>query len=238
MSDQQPTTPATPELLGGYLNQHRESHLGSYLAGSATRLGPAPTDASVVVVAVHGRALSPAHMVEHLVSRLGDDRDDIAWILPVATDNTWYPMGFLAPFADNQPALDDALATMAIIAEELTNVDPRRAVWIGYSQGACLVAEHLARHPKRWGAVAILTGGMIGPPDQALSVSGTFDGMPAYFSNGDADDWVPLWRTQATADTFSSAGADTTVDVFPSRAHEIGDAEISCVRALLDGIPR
>lgn len=243
MSDQQPTTPANeteavPELLDGYLNQRRAGHLESYVAGSATRLGPAPAEASVVVVAVHGRSLSPAHMVEHLVSRLGDDRDDIAWILPVATENTWYPLGSLAPFADNQPALDDALATMTIIADELANVDPRRVAWVGYSQGACLVAEHLARHPQRWGAAAILTGGMIGPAEHPLSVSGTFDDMPAYLSNGDADDWVPLWRTQATVDAFRAARADTTVDVFPGRAHEIGDAEISRVRALLDGIPR
>ena len=52
MSDQQPITPAPPvppateveaipELLGGYLNQRREGHLETYLAGSATRLGPA-----------------------------------------------------------------------------------------------------------------------------------------------------------------------------------------------------
>lgn len=246
MNDQQPTAgtkrprdiAAIPELLGGYLNQRREGHLESYLAGSATRLGPAPADASVVVVAVHGRSLSPAHMVEHLVSRLGDDRDDIAWILPVATEHTWYPVGFLAPFADNQPALDDALATMATIAEELVDVDSRRVVWVGYSQGACLVAEHLARHPQRWGAAAILTGGMIGPAEHPLSVSGPLHDMPTYFSNGDADDRVPLWRTQATADAFRAAGANTTVDVFPGRAHEIGDAEISRVRALLDGIAR
>jgi predicted esterase len=127
---------------------------------------------------------------------------------------------------------------MAIMADELADIDPRRVVWVGYSQGACLVAEHLARHPRRWGGVAILTGGMIGPADIPLSIAGNFEGMPAYFSNGDADDWVPLWRTQATADAFSAAAADTTVDVFPGRAHEIGDAEISRVRALLDGIPR
>ena len=60
--------------------------------------------------------------------------------------------------------------------------------------------------------------------------------MPAYFSNGDADDWVPLWRTQASADQFAAAGADVTVDVFPGRPHEIGDAEIVRVQAMLDRV--
>jgi predicted esterase len=201
------------------------------------RLGPAPTDAAAVVVAAHGRGQSPAYMIDNLVSRLdGARRDEISFILPEAEGNAWYPMGFLAAIADNQPSLDDALSVMRAIEAELDDVDPARVVWLGYSQGACLVAEHLARHPRRWGGAVVLTGGMIGPADHDLTISGTFDGMPAYFSNGDADDWVPLWRTQATAEQFSAAGADVTIDVFPGRGHEIGDAEIGRVQTVLDRV--
>ena len=185
-----------------------------------------------MVVAVHGRALSAAFMVENLVDRLDSERaGQVAWILPEAEESSWYPLGFLAPLADNQPALDDALSVMAAIEDELADVDPARVVWLGYSQGACLVAEHVARHPRRWGAIVVLTGGMIGPADTELTVAGSFDGTPTYFSNGDADEWVPLWRTEATAEQFRAAGADVTVDVFAGRAHEIGDAEVARVQA-------
>ena len=208
-----------------------------HVVGAGLRLGPPPTTAAAVVVAVHGRGQSPDYMVEHLVSRLNlDRRDEIAWIIPAATDNTWYPLGFLAPFADNQPALDDALSIMATIEHELADVDSQRVVWSGFSQGACLVCEHLARHPRRWAGAVVLTGGMIGPPDHQLTVDGTFDGMPTYFSNGDADDWVPLPRTQASADTYRGAGADVTVDIFEGRAHEIGDAEIARIRTMLANV--
>lgn len=211
--------------------------MSRHLPGAGLRLGPAPATASAVIIAVHGRAQSPAYMVEHLVARLSaGDRDDVAWILPGATDSTWYPLGFLAPIDDNQPALDDALSIMAALQAELAEVDPRRVVWSGFSQGACLVAEHLARHPRRWGGAVVLTGGMIGPADHELTVGGRFDGMPAYFSNGDTDDWVPLWRTQATADRYRDAGAEVTVDVFPGRAHEIGDAEIARIHSMLEDV--
>jgi phospholipase/carboxylesterase len=201
------------------------------------RLGPAPAEAAAVVVAVHGRGQSAAYMVDNLVSRLDDARlDEMCFILPEADGNTWYPMSFLAPFADNQPSLDSALSVLSALATELDCVDPTRVIWLGYSQGACLLAEHLARHPRRWGGAVVLTGGMIGPAEHELTIDGGFDGMPAYFSNGDADDWVPLWRTQATADQFTAAGADVVVDVFPGRPHEIGDAEIVRVQAMLDRV--
>jgi phospholipase/carboxylesterase len=223
----------------------RANHLAGYVAGTGTRLGPPPAHAAAVVVAVHGRSSSPVHLVEHLVSRVGQDDQtgdpdgdtaEIAWIMPRAEGDTWYPISGLAPISENQPALDDALSVMAAIEAELDGVDPARVMWMGYSQGGCLVAEHLARNPRRWGAVVILTGCMIGPPDDELTVAGSFDGTPAYFSNGDADAWVPLRRTEATAECYRAAGADVTVDVFPGREHEISEAEIGRVRAMLDRV--
>jgi predicted esterase len=209
-------------------------HLALHRAGGALRLGPPPDEAAAVVVAVHGRTLSPEHMVEHLVDRVGSDRGDIAWILPRADHQSWYPAGFLSPMHENQPALDDALSVMREVERELAGIDGRRVVWVGFSQGACMVAEHLARHPARRGGLAVLTGGLISALGE-MPGTGTFDGMPAYFSNGDLDSWVPAWHTRATAEQFRRAGADVRVDIIDGRAHEIGDVEIARVRDLVEG---
>jgi len=197
--------------------------------------GPAPADAPLVVVAAHGRGQSPDYLVEHLLGPVAARRgaDDIAWILPAADDHSWYPLGFLAPLADNQPRLDHALEVLGELEDELRAIAALRVVWAGFSQGACLVAEHLARRPRRWGGIAVLTGGMIGPPDQALTIDGDLAGMPALFTNGDEDAWVPLWRTSATADAYRAAGADAQLIVVPGREHEIAPAEIDAVCALL-----
>ncbi|MGD9701956.1 MAG: alpha/beta hydrolase [Acidimicrobiia bacterium] len=205
-----------------------------HVAAGVERFGPAPADAAAVVVAVHGRGQAPAYLREHLVAPVG--RADIAWLLPAAAGQTWYPLGFLAPLADNQPALDHAIAAIAAIDSELAGLDQRRIVWAGFSQGACLVTEYLARHPRRAGGLLALTGGMIGPEGTVLTVAGSFDGMPAYFGVGDADDWVPLWRVQESADAYRAAGADVTVEVFPGLPHEISPREIDHARALLASV--
>ena len=54
-----------------------------------------------------------------------------------------------------------------------------------------------------------------------------YGGMPAYFSVGEADEWVPVERVECTAEAFREAGAAVTIDVFPDHPHAISDAEIA-----------
>ena len=205
-------------------------------------VGPPIADAEVVVVAVHGRGQSPDFMLEHLATRVGDER--ITWVLPAAHDGTWYPVGFLAPIADNEPRLGQALAVLDHIAATLTDVPPSNIVWAGFSQGACLVSEWVARHPRRWGGLVALTGGRIGPPGTDLSItapaadSGGVAGMPAYFGVGDPDEWVPVQRVHETADAYRVAGARVSVEVFPGRPHEISAAEVERARAVIHSARR
>lgn len=199
--------------------------------------GPAPADADLVVIAVHGRGQSPEFMIEHFVRHLDDGRT--CWILPSAHDNTWYPLGFLAPFADNEPRLSQALAVLDHVASLCAGVDSRHVVWAGFSQGACLVSEWVARHPRRWGGLVALTGGRIGPPGTDLSIASAstdaapLDGMPAYFGVGDPDEWVPVPRVRDTADAYRAAGATVSLDVFVGRPHEISTAEVDRAREVL-----
>lgn len=202
-------------------------HLGTPLV---TR-GPAPQDADLVVVAVHGRNQSPAYMVEHLIDRVEVAR--VAWLLPAAAQQSWYPQGFLAPFEQNQPGLDHTRAAMDAVLASLDGIDRRRIVWAGFSQGACTVCDVIERHPDRWGGVLAFTGGLIGPPGTAMWLPDLLDGMPAYFGVGEVDEWVPLWRVEETAEAFRAAGADVTLDVFADREHVIREAEIERARTLL-----
>jgi phospholipase/carboxylesterase len=187
----------------------------------------------LVVVAVHGRDQSPAYLVDHLIEPLNRSetaRHDVAWILPAADGNRWYPKSFMAARADNEPWLSHALDTMAAIEHEL--VQP--IVWAGFSQGASLVAEHVARpRAKRPAGLICLTGALIGPPDLVLNVAGPVADMPAYFSNSEVDEWVPLSRTEATAEAFRAAGAEVQLQVIPGRPHEISATEIDSVARFL-----
>lgn len=214
-----------------------------HLTMPTVALGPSPAYAiaggGIVVVAVHGRGQEPAYMVDHLIDRVAPALDGpVAWLLPVAADNTWYPTGFLAPFEQNQPSLDGALATLDAVAARLLadDIPADRIVWAGFSQGACLVSEWVARHPRRWGGLLAFTGGRIGPSGTDLAVHGSFDGMPAYFGVGEVDEWVPEPRVTATAEAYRAAGADVTEDVFPDHVHEISSAEIERGIHLLNSV--
>ena len=193
--------------------------------------------AEVVIVAVHGRDQGPEYLIEHLVEPLLaalDDAVTIAVLMPEATGHRWYRQRYNAPLAENQPDLDDALAVLdRIAAEHLATIEQTRVLWAGFSQGACLVAEHLARRPRRWGAAAILTGGRIGPDDIDLAIDGEFGSMPAYFGVGRNDDWVSLERVTGTAEAFAAAGASVTVDEFDDAEHVIRAAEIERMAAML-----
>lgn len=197
-------------------NPHRSSE--------PVRLGPEPAEASATVVALHGRGQTPQYMVEFFVRRIADPT--ISWVLPAAAGQSWYPNGFMVPLEDNQPMLDHALDVMAGLEQSLAGVPPAKIVWAGFSQGACVACEHVARNPSRRGGLLVLTGGRIGPRGTDLAVGGNLDGMPVYFGVGDADDWVPVGRVIETADAFASAGAEVSVDVFAGRDHEISDDEI------------
>ena len=192
-----------------------------------------PLDAArVAAIVVHGRAQSPEWMREHLVDRLATS--DVAFVAPEAAGNTWYPGGFMQDFEANEPWLTWALERIDQLVAQLESAGfPRsRIVLLGFSQGACLLAEYVSRHPARYGGVAILTGGLVGPPGTTWD-GGSLDATPVLLATSDVDDWVPLARTEETRDVFTARGAEVTWRVYEGMEHVINDDEVVLVDALL-----
>lgn len=172
-------------------------------------------------------------MLEHLVGPL--QRPDVAYVLPTAHDRTWYPTSFLAPVADNEPRLGYALDRLEALRNQLeeAGVDDAAIVWVGFSQGACLVTEYVARSTRRFGGLVSLTGGLIGSHDSELREPREVRGLPVFFGASDVDPFVPLERVQVTAKAFEAAGADVRSSVYPGAGHEIMADEVEqCGRIL------
>lgn len=194
----------------------------------------APLDrADRVVVTVHGRDQDPAYMIEHVVDRL--DLTDVAFVLPAAPRQRWYPASLLAPVEVNAVELTASLHRLAELETWLTECGhtPDTVVWCGFSQGASLVATSVARTPRARGGLIAFTGGLIGPPGTACHIDGSLDAMPVYLSASEADDWLPIDRARDTATAFREAGAQVHLDVFTDRGHVISDAEIAAARVLI-----
>lgn len=196
--------------------------------------GAEVSEAPLVLVTVHGRTLSPEYMITNCVQQLG--RLDLAYVLPAAECNTWYPTTFLAPLEENQPKLDFALERMQD-ARELINADgvaDDHILWLGFSQGACLVTEFVARTPQRFAGLICFTGGLIGPSFESLTRPQNVSNLPVFMTVSDHDEFIPLERAEDTSRLFEQAGADLEFVVTPNTAHEIVDDAINRARELLD----
>jgi phospholipase/carboxylesterase len=196
------------------------------LAGAPVR------EARAAAVVVHGRGQDPGYMLAHLVEPLG--MPDVAYVLPAAAGGSWYPDRFNAPRAANEPWLTDALAACAAALDGLAaeGVPPERIVLAGFSQGACVAADVLARRPGACGGAALLTGALIGPDGDVTEVRPQ-GGLPLFVLTSRHDGWVALERVEATAAAFAAAGAKVELQVTEDREHRIAPAAVAGVRRLL-----
>ncbi|MGV3763478.1 alpha/beta hydrolase [Parapedobacter sp.] len=186
--------------------------------------GKSAAHASKAVVLLHGRG-SSAPGILSLARHL--QLDEALLLAPQATNNSWYPYSFLAPVADNQPALDSALALVDDAVAEATRAGiPTHAVYlVGFSQGACLALEYVARHAQPYGGVVAFTGGLIGESLNFGNYTGDFEGTPILITSGDNDPHVPLHRIEESATVLRDLGAAVITEIYPGKPHSISPDE-------------
>ena len=205
-----------------------DPHRGLGVTAAGAPLG----EARAAAILIHGRGGSAADILG-LAREL--DRPGVAWLAPQAAANSWYPMSFLAPLESNQPHLDSALAALGRIVDRVAADGPgrERLALIGFSQGACLALELAARRGERLGAVAGLTGGLIGPPGTPRSYPGSLAGTPVLLAAGDPDPHVPWSRVEESAAVFQALGAVVDLRRYPGLPHTVNGDELARLDELL-----
>ena len=188
-----------------------------------------------VVIAVHGRGAGPEDVLG-LAPQLG--RGDITYLAPAAAGRTWYPYSFMAEIARNEPGLSSALQILRglVDAAVAAGVPTERIVLAGFSQGACLASEFIARHPGRYGGALIFSGGLIGPPGTTWDHRGTLDGTPIFLGCSDVDAHVPKHRVDESADVFRRMGGRVDERIYPGMGHTINEDELAAARTMLDAL--
>jgi predicted esterase len=188
--------------------------------------------ARVASILLHGRGGSPEDMVS-----LADEWhvSDVAYLAPAAANHTWYPQSFLAPIAQNEPALSSALRVLEGLLDSLAvqGIASDRVLIVGFSQGACLGLEYVARHAKRYGGVVGLSGGLIGPPGLVRNDVGSLNGTPALLGCSDVDPHIPLERVHESAETFRRMGGAVDERIYRGMGHTVNGDEMHAVRTLL-----
>lgn len=160
--------------------------------------------------------------------------EDLAVLAPQAVGLEWYPHRFLEPIEVNEPWLSSALALLGRVLEGLEEkgVGAGRVMVVGFSQGACLALEYAVRSPVRYGGVAALSGGLIGPPDSPRDYPGSLDGAPVFLGCGDDDPHIPVWRVRESEEVCRRMGADVEARVYRGMGHTVNADELDVLRGM------
>ena len=189
-------------------------------------------EAEKVLIMIHGRGGNARDMLG-LASHL--TLADYALIAPQATGFTWYPKSFMAKQEQNEPWLSSALDVLKEVVDEVAEqgIAAENIYFLGFSQGACLTLEFIARHAKKYGGVAAFTGGLIGDSMNRGNYSGSFLGTPIFIGTGNPDPHVPVERVKESASILEAMQAKVTLLVFEGRPHTISSEEIALANKLI-----
>ena len=93
----------------------------------------------------------------------------------------------------------------------------------------------MLRHPRRYGGVAIFSGGVIGGPGTTWDdVNASLDGTPMFFGCSDIDGHIPKERVLESEAVFRRLGARVTRTLYPGMGHLVNDDEIHELQQILD----
>jgi phospholipase/carboxylesterase len=230
---------STARILKGYCCQFncptREKSMqmpGPHASMPVVYAGHDLKGAHCAIILLHGRG-STAEDILGLAKRFYDER--IAFIAPQAANNTWYPNCFLGLIERNEPWLSSAIERVESLTQTWVNAGIQRSsvAICGFSQGACLATESIARHPAHYGALIAFTGGLVGPSDRDLQHGGSLAGTRALFSSGDPDPHVPWSRVEASAHELERMGAQVELLRHPGRPHTIVNNELAVAHSLI-----
>jgi predicted esterase len=196
------------------------------------RAGRPLAQARAALILVHGRGATAESILE-LADYL--PHPSMAYLAPQAAGNTWYPYSFLMPMEQNEPHLSSALARLAALLDEVeqAGIPAEQVVLAGFSQGACLASEFVARHARRYGGLVAFSGGLIGPPGTPRAYAGALGGTPVFLGCSDVDPHIPLARVNETAEVLSRLGAAVDKRIYPRLGHTINQDEIEAAAALV-----
>lgn len=191
--------------------------------------------ARAAMILVHGRGATATDIML-LAEELA--QPGFAYLAPEAANNAWYPNSFLAPLASNEPDLSSGLALIASLLEQVNKagIAAERVVIAGFSQGACLSLEFVARHARRYGGVIALSGGLIGPDGTPRDYAGSLAGTPNFLGCSDSDPHIPKERVLHSAEVLQALGGQVAAKLYPHMGHTINRDEILLARGIVGGV--
>lgn len=172
--------------------------------------------------------------ISHLLNVPG-----ISYVAPQANGGQWYPESGRAPLERNLPQLMESFKFISAILDALAERGIRgsNTMVIGFSQGACVAVEYALRNPGRIGALAALSGGLMGSEGTGWEyMPGHLLGLPVYMGSSAEDPYITRQRAVDTARVLAAAGASVRCDIFPGSEHTVNDNQIAVMRLMIESL--
>ncbi|MDX1592289.1 MAG: dienelactone hydrolase family protein [Balneolaceae bacterium] len=177
------------------------------------------------MIMIHGRGATAESIIT-----LADEFDDhnLHLAAPQAAGFQWYPYSFLAPTDRNEPGLSSGLQAIHDIRMRLNDqgFSDNKILFLGFSQGACLASEYVARHPARYGGLIVFSGGLIGDQLHPEKYTGSLDGTKVFMGCSDIDPHIPEERVHESADILEQLDASVEKNIYPGMGHTVNEDEI------------
>ena len=210
---------------------------GPHAQARIVTAGRPATEAGSALVLIHGRGAS-AEDIMALARTL--DAPESALVAPQAQQGTWYPYSFLAPLERNEPHLSSALMLVAAIVGilEENGIPKARQLLLGFSQGGCLALEFVGRNARRYGGVAGMSAGLIGPPGRQWDFGGSLEGTPVFIGCSDRDPHIPQERVEESGRELARIGGALDVRIYPGLGHTVNRDELDRLQQMVEAVHR
>lgn len=209
-----------------------EAFVGPHQNQPVLAYGADLSEAQAVMIMTHGRGDSARNFLSIAVEM---GREDVAYLAPQAANSTWYPQRFLAPLEANEPYLSSALVLLNDTVQSVVEqgVPAEKIILLGFSQGACLSLEYVARNAQRFGGVIAFSGGVIGPEGTPRDYAGDLAGTPVFLGCSDIDPHIPLERVQESTNIMTKLSGKVDERIYPNMGHMLNRDEIEVAQAML-----
>lgn len=202
-------------------NLHQRERI--YYAGST------PKEAHSALVLLHGRGASAVDILG-LANEV--NLPGVWAVAPQAANYTWYPNRFNSPVEGNEPWLTWALERVdeMVTLVRSEGIPAERIFLAGFSQGACLALEWLARSGAPVGYVLGFSGGLIENGDRPREYTTDLLNAHVFLGCSDVDFHIPLERVERSAEVLGALGAEVVKRIYPNMGHTINQDEIAFLR--------
>ncbi len=207
---------------------------GPHQTTNVAKAGVSASEADAAMIMIHGRGATAPSILE-FANEFNTDKK-LTLRAPQASGNTWYPYSFMENTEKNEPGLSSGLQEIFTIVQELKSegIARDKIYLLGFSQGACLASEFVARHPAKYAGLFALSGGLIGDAVNADNYTGDLEGTPIFMGCSDVDPHIPKERVNESEEIFQKLGAKVTKKLYPGMGHFVNEDEIKHINSVLN----